>query len=221
MDPEFSLIYEKCRHFTKTNRERMYAMYKATEYVVRKGIPGAIVECGVWRGGSVMVSALTLNRLEEKERQIFLYDTYTGMVEPGERDVTVKRGHSARPRWEMRQKDGYNTWCLATLEEVKQNMALTKYPENKFVYVKGRVEDTIPKVVPDRISILRLDTDFYDSTKHELEHLFPRLSVGGVIMIDDYGCFQGAKDAVDEYFTGHKFILLHRVDSSGRVGIKI
>jgi O-methyltransferase len=83
------------------------------------------------------------------------------------------------------------------------------------------VEDTIPASVPEQIALLRLDTDWYESTKCELEILFPRLVKGGVIIIDDYGCWQGARKAVDEYFNKNNIaILLNRMDDTGRIGIK-
>jgi len=82
------------------------------------------------------------------------------------------------------------------------------------------VEDTVPKEAPDQISILRLDTDWYESTRHELDHLYPRLSSGGVLLIDDYGYWQGSRQAVDEFIerTGAR-LLLQRM-SSGRVAVK-
>ena len=99
-------------------------------------------------------------------------------------------------------------------------MALTKYPENNIIYVKGKVEETIPKIIPSKIALLRLDTDWYESTKHELNHLYPILSKNGVLIIDDYGYWAGAKRAVDEYFFDEQ-ILLNRIDSDARIGIKI
>lgn len=221
MDKKFTDIYETCKPYTKTSKERMYAMYKATEYIEEASIQGAIVECGVWRGGSSMVGALYLSKNNINERDFYLYDTYKGMVEPTEKDVTLKRGAPAKDRWESGKRDGYNAWAYAPLDEVKKNMESTGYPGNKFNYIEGMVEDTILKISPKNIAILRLDTDWYKSTKHELVHLFPLISDGGVLIIDDYGCFKGAKDAVDEFIRENNVcILLHRVDSSGRVGIK-
>jgi O-methyltransferase len=101
-------------------------------------------------------------------------------------------------------------------------MLSTGYPEENLIFVKGKVENTIPGVTPDRICLLRLDTDWYESTYHELNYLFPRLSVNGVIIIDDYGHWQGAREAVDKYFQAKNVkILLNRIDYSGRVGIKV
>jgi O-methyltransferase len=86
--------------------------------------------------------------------------------------------------------------------------------------VKGKVEDTIPANIPERIALLRLDTDFYRSTRHELEHLYPRLERGGVLIIDDYGAYVGARQATDEYFASRPF-LLNRIDEHVRCGVKL
>lgn len=89
-------------------------------------------------------------------------------------------------------------------------------------FVKGKVEDTVPEKAPDRISLLRLDTDWYESTYHGLLHLYPRLSVGGVLIIDDYGHWAGAKKAVDQYLNeNHLKLLLNRIDDTGRIGVKL
>src|SRR5690606_24776929 len=101
------------------------------------------------------------------------------------------------------------------------NMVSTGYPMERCHFVEGKVEDTIPATVPDRISLLRLDTDWYESTRHELEHLWPLLQPGGVLIIDDYGHFEGARKAVDEYFLDRSDApLLNRIDYTGRIAIK-
>lgn len=92
----------------------------------------------------------------------------------------------------------------------------------KFIILKGKVEDTIPNVLPDTISLLRLDTDWYESTKHELTYLYPKLTKKGILLIDDYGYWQGSKKAVDEYIEEEKLsIFLNRIDLSGRLAVKI
>jgi hypothetical protein len=104
---------------------------------------------------------------------------------------------------------------------VKLNIESTNYPKNLVHFVKGKVEDTIPQTMPEKIAILRLDTDWYESTYHELKHLFPKLVKGGIIIIDDYGHWKGAREAVDQYFTENGIhILLNRIDYTGRIGIK-
>ncbi|MFX1257024.1 MAG: TylF/MycF/NovP-related O-methyltransferase [Promethearchaeota archaeon] len=101
-------------------------------------------------------------------------------------------------------------------------MALTGYPKESVVYIKGKVENTIPNMIPEKISLLRLDTDWYNSTYHELKHLYPILSQKGIIIIDDYGHWKGARKATDNYFKENNVqILLNRIDYKGRLGIKL
>ncbi|HEY1754069.1 MAG TPA: TylF/MycF/NovP-related O-methyltransferase [Bryobacteraceae bacterium] len=217
MEPEFIASFEACKPYTSTSVERMYALFQATRYIARCGIPGAIVECGVWRGGSMMLSALTLRQLGVTDRAIYMYDTYAGMAEPEEKD-----GFEAARGWRSKQKRSHNDWCYAPLQEVRKNMAATGYPPDKIRFIEGKVEDTIPEVIPDQIALLRLDTDWYASTHHELEHLFPRLSRTGVLLLDDYGHWRGARDAVNDYIETHRIpFLLQRIDYSGRLAIKV
>jgi hypothetical protein len=220
VEEEFKDISRKCEKYTMTSIERMYALYKATEYVVENKITGDVVECGVWKGGSSMLCALTLLKMGESARKIYLYDTYAGMSEPKELDIDFA-GQSAKEIWLRAQHVSFNECDYALLDEVQANLLMTGYPSEHLVFVKGKVEDTIPGTMPDEIAILRLDTDWYESTYHELLHLFPRLSKGGVLLIDDYGHWKGARMAVDTYFDTIKpKILLNRIDYTGRIGIK-
>ena len=212
--------YDRVRQFTMTSAERMFALSEAVKYVVHAGIPGDVVECGVWRGGSAMLCAYGLLDAGDTTRHLYLYDTYSGMPMPTARDRDF-RGVLAMRRWSTQATDHGSDWCYASLDEVRENLAGTGYPQDHVHLVEGRVQDTLPGTAPERISLLRLDTDWYDSTLHELEHLFPRLSVGGVLIIDDYGHWQGVRDAVDEYLQKNQVdILLNRLDYSGRLGVK-
>lgn len=210
IDSEFEDIYRKCKDYTATSKERMYALFKAVEYIVKSKIPGDFVECGVWKGGSVMVIAHTLIKHNEINRKIYLYDTFEGMSEPTKEDVSVD-GKSAYIYWKKLQ---------ISLDEVKKNVFSTGYPKENLIFIKGKVEDTIPKTIPKKISILRLDTDWYESTYHELSHLFPLIVNKGVLIIDDYGYWTGSKKAVDKYFI-NRSLLLNRIDYTGRIGIKM
>ena len=219
-DEKFIRIYNICKPYTLTSKEKMYALYKAVQYAINANISGDFVECGVWEGGSTMLIAYTLLDMEVKDRKIVLYDTFEGMTKPTEIDYDLNNMNQAGNRWKIDQKDDHNDWCYASIESVKKNMSGTKYPENNLIYVKGKVEETIPNTMSSRISLLRLDTDWYESSKHELVHLFPLISKNGVLIIDDYGAWAGQKKAIDEYFS-NKPILLDRIDDGGRIGIKI
>jgi hypothetical protein len=209
----FTGFFEKCKPYTMTTWERQFALYKSVIYMVRNNIPGDIVECGVWKGGSSMMAAYTLLHLNDTGRHLYLYDTYTGMAEPGEADSTY--GNSALNTWKKKQKGDINEWCYSPVEEVENNLARTNYPKDKLHFVKGKVEDSIPGTIPKTIGILRLDTDWYSSTKHEMNHLYPLVSKGGVVIIDDYGYWEGSKKALIEYFAEHDLHpLLNRIDGA-------
>lgn len=222
MEAGFGSIYERSKPYTQTKMDNMYDLYSAVRFVVESGVSGDFVECGVWKGGSSMVAAFTFLTMGESNRRLWLYDTYAGMTEPDERDIKTYDGVSASTFWGPSQQDKVNLWNYSPLEEVKSNLRRTNYPQDHITFVKGRVEDTIPSVVPDSISVLRLDTDLYESTYHELCHLFPLLSDGGVLIIDDYGTWEGAKQATDQYFAENNIsMLFHRVDEGARIGLKL
>jgi predicted O-methyltransferase YrrM len=201
--------------------ERYAALCNAVEYVVEHEVPGSIVECGVYKGASMMAAALALVRLGRQDRDLYLFDTFAGMPAPGDRDVTLV-GRRAAEIWGKRATPGDGEqWLGASVDEVRRNMLDTGYDESKIHFVAGRVEDTLPALAPSEIALLRLDTDWYESTRHELVHLFPRLSRGGVLIIDDYGHWAGAREATDEFFRERGIrILLDRVDYTARTAVK-
>jgi len=205
-----------------TRPEQIVALATSVKYIVENGIRGDLVECGVWRGGSAMAMLYTLLKLGDTERTIYLYDTYNGMTPPGAKDVAHTGESAVDLLNKAKRKTASNIWCWATIEDVTKNVLSTGYPKDKIVLVEGDVRQTIPQTVPTEIALLRLDTDWYESTRHELIHLFPRLTDKGVLIVDDYGHWRGVKDAVDEYFSSHKYKpLLHRIDYSGRYLVKV
>jgi O-methyltransferase len=222
MDPEFAKFYSECKPYTLIHVERMYSLYKAVQYIVKKGVPGDFVECGVWKGGASMMMAKTLMSLGVTDRKIYLYDTFEGMTKPTEEDKSVMSGKApVQDIWEREQAGDHNNWCYGPIDGVKAAMATTGYPAENLIFVKGPVEETLPKTLPGQIAMLRLDTDWYSSTKHEMEHLFPLLVKDGVLILDDYGYWAGARKAADEYLAQHGITLfLHRDDYSGATGIK-
>ncbi len=219
LEPEFERFLERCEEYTMTSRERMYSVFQAARYVSAAGITGDVVECGVWRGGSSMMAALTLDAAGEA-RRFWLYDTFEGMPAPTAEDVGL-HGEDAFAEWQRNQRGEINEWCYAPLDDVRTNLQSVGIPENRLELVAGKVEETIPQRVPERIALLRLDTDWYESTWHELVHLYPRLVYGGVLILDDYGHWGGARAAVDRYLAEHGInLLLNRIDYSGRIAIK-
>jgi O-methyltransferase len=220
IDPQFLEIYNQCKEYTYITSQGAYALYQTIKYIVKAKIEGDFVECGVWKGGAAMIIAKTLISLGETKRKIYLYDTYEGMVEPTAEDKIIGTNKLAIVTWKKKQKKGKSDWCFCNLEEVKNNLLTTGYALENLIFVKGKVEQTIPNTIPSKISLLRLDTDWYESTKHELVHLFPCLEKNGVLIVDDYGCWAGSRKAVDEYFMNIP-IFLNSVDYQQVLGIKI
>jgi hypothetical protein len=198
------------------------ALVDAVKYIVNNKIQGAFVECGVWRGGSAMAMAHVLREMGDEDREIFLYDTFAGMTKPREVDISFY-GEAAQEIFQRtRVSEDASDWCLSPIDEVKENVFKTGYPKDKIHFIKGKVEDTIPEIVPGKIALLRLDTDWYESTKHEMVHLFPLLAPYGILIIDDYGSWQGARQAVDEFISENDLCLfLSRIDNTGRIAVKM
>jgi hypothetical protein len=220
IEPWVEQIIERVRPFTMTSSERISALCHAVRYIAKHGIPGDIVECGVWRGGSVMAAALTLQAEHDISRALHLFDTFAGMPPPSAVDRAAQSGRTAASL--LAEADSSSDlWALAPINDVRANLESTNYPVDRIRLIKGRVEDTIPREAPAEIALLRLDTDWYESTRHELIHLYPKLSIGGVLIVDDYGHWEGARRAVDEYIRDNSLaILLHRIDYTGRIAVK-
>ncbi len=216
-------IIDRVRPYTMTSDERLQALVDAVRYCVRRGVPGAFAECGVWRGGSVLAMILTLQEEGAADRDIFLFDTFEGMTAPTEHDVS-DLDPPALETW--RAADG-KPWAelfdaaIFNEDQVRETLRTAGYADERLHFVRGPVEETLPQNAPGELALLRLDTDWYESTRHELEHLYPRLSDGGVLIIDDYGHWDGARRAVDEYFRRQAApLLLNRIDYTGRIAVK-
>lgn len=203
-----------------TGVEAPWALYQSIEYIVRHNIPGDIVECGVWSGGSMLLAAHALQHFGDTSRRIWLYDTFAGVPKP---DAMDRRwdGVAVLPTWEYHERNGSRWGYGGTQEHVRNVMRSSGYPEDRLVFVEGMVEDTLPAMRPETIGLLRLDTDLFRSTYHELAHLYPLLSVGGVLIIDDYGGFQGVQIAVDRYFEEmQRPTFLSRISAGARLVVK-
>ncbi len=210
------------RPYTMTSAERLWSLINAVRYILDEGLSGDFAECGVWRGGSVMAMAHALNERQVSDRRIWLYDTFAGMTDPTVEDVEEGTGVTAAEMLATTEVgDGNNVWCVAGRADVEANLRTTGYPMDRFSLVEGDVAVTLHDSVPDSISLLRLDTDWFESTRISLKVLYPRLVPGGVCILDDYGHWQGARRAVDEYFAAlGRRPYMHPIDYSGRVFIK-
>ena len=222
LEPDFLDLFSQCRDESMASVERMYALYKAVEHVIATGVGGDFVECGVWRGGSAMMMALAARRFGDPGRRLWLYDTFEGMTPPDDCDVQAMSGVAAADILAGRAKtldDPF--WGVSPLSTVQANLERTGHAADLTRYVVGDVMESLPATAPVQIAVLRLDTDWFESTRHELEHLYPRLAPGGVLIIDDYGYWTGARRAVDEYFaTLDRRPFLNRIDYTGRLAVK-
>jgi len=216
-DETFSNLFLKARDFTMTGKDAMFALYSACVYADRNAIPGAFVECGTWMGGSAILAGLTFETLGTP-RRLWLYDTFEGMTAPTDADIDV---HGESAAFYMDKFGDETGWCYASRDQVERNFAEAGLSTERTHFIEGDVMETLRCEAPDEISVLRLDTDWYESTRLELEVLYPRLAPGGVLIIDDYGYWSGSRKATDEYFANRRAPLLNRVNDQVRLCIKI
>ena len=213
----FKKLLSKVQNYTMTSPRRIFYLYKSVLHIVNNNIRGDIVECGVWKGGSIMTIVLTLTMKKKKNKNIFLYDTFSGMSAPTKEDYLFS--DKSKLAKDLLKDDQYLR-CISNIAEVKKNVFKTRYPKNKFKFIIGDVKKTLKSKYPNKISLLRLDTDWYESTKIELNVLYPKLSKGGILIIDDYKTWGGCKKAVDEYFKDKNNIFFLTIDNEALLGIK-
>lgn len=199
------------------------ATLKAARYVAENQIEGDFVECGVWRGGNALIAAEIFRRYG-LDKRVFLFDTFMGMTEPSDDDRGISDNEPAINKYKTEQRPNHNNWCYAPIDEVRANFTNRGLLGVNTVFVKGPVEETLglPSNLPAIISILRLDTDWYESTKISLEVLYPKITSGGCLIVDDYGFWSGSRKATDQYF--EQLLprpLLNVTDSSRRIAVKV
>ena len=175
--------------------ERIASLHNIIQDVYQNSIKGDFVECGIYKGGN-MIIAKTFFESVNNYRTFYGYDTFAGMTEP-----SLKDGNKARKSWNNKAK------CEASIEEVKNEFNKRNILDDSVKFIVGDVRETLLNLdnLPKEISVLRLDTDFYESTLIELQILYPRLVEGGWLIIDDYGHWTGCRTAVNEYF-GEDFV---------------
>lgn len=230
----FRDLFDKYKNDTMVPPMDAYYSYLAANYVGNNNIEGSIVECGVYRGGLTMIMAETIEKYSNNnfDREYYLLDTFLGMPEPSKEDfkmsLTLNNSvndvikHTKDKYLSSLNDVGKSNWCLGEIEEVKKTINKSGIDINKFFLIEGMVEKTLQNnTIPD-IAILRLDTDFYSSTIAELKILYPKLVKGGVLIIDDYGVWNGATKATHEYFNFFKddFPLLIPLPKNGAILVK-
>ena len=217
---EKELFNSICPEYTMTSPERIFALMKSINFIKNNNVEGDFVECGVWRGGNLILFQKFIEKYN-LNKKIYAYDTFEGMSEPEKIDETFKGESSLYLLNKLKKKKVNRKENIliadCSLEQVEQNFK--KFTnKNNLISIKGDVEKTlnVKENLPNKISILRLDTDWYSSTKKELEILFPLLEKNGVLIIDDYGFWKGARKAVDEYFE-NKNVTIFKIDFTGRM----
>ena len=216
IDEENKNLIEFIGEYSLTPLIRRWTLIKSLHYINKKKVIGDIVECGIWRGGNLFLAKKIQDKYyKEIKRKLYGFDTFEGMPEPSIHDgVKVNKTY-------QNFKNKNEPWTKASLDDVKNFSKKLFLDIDEFNFIKGKVEDTLKdkKNLPNKISLLRLDTDLYESTKIELNILYPLLVEKGILIIDDYGDFQGCRKAVDEYFSD-KNVLMISVDKSCRVIVK-
>ena len=223
VEPEFIDMVQTSNAIDRFS-EKLYTTYTSIEYLLKNRIPGDYVECGVYKGRHISMIVMTLLKRGVTDRDIYLYDTFAGMTKPGPHDVRtsrVNKGSNPVEEWEtLNTEDGYLI-RYAGLDEVKNYVFETGYPKEHFHFVQDDIKETVPNNRHKKIALLRLDTDWYELTKHELVHMYDLVSLGGVLIIDDYGSHEGARKAVDEFFAGQGlFPFLFRTNKNERAMVK-
>lgn len=205
---------EICRRYSALSVERLRNNIEIVQYVNANGIEGDIVEAGIYKGGSMLAmmrahEGTAAGDSSTPKRRFHLYDTFTGMTAPTEADCDFTGKHATQLI-----KEHENVLCICDLETVQKTIrAHTKIPEAHIEYHVGDILQL--KEFPEKIAVLRLDTDWYESTAFELAHFYDRVSSGGAVIIDDYGHWKGSRKAVDEFLATHPGIELRKIDYTG------
>ena len=217
-------IIETAKLFTMTSYQKLNCLLRSIQHVNNKNLEGDFVECGVWKGGNLILFKNMMTKLNITNKSIYAFDTFEGMSKPTDIDVDIRfNKQKAYDVMKNSVKDYniHNIHSYYPIEKVRENLINNCNEIENIKLIKGDVLKTllISENIPDKISILRLDTDWYESTKIELEILFPKLVKDGILIIDDYGDYLGCKKAVDDYFKDKKFNIF-KVDSGARMLIK-
>ena len=207
---------EKFERLCLASKTNLWSINQSLQHIKNKNIPGELVECGIYNGFTIAF----IDKIAEQiglNKSIWGYDTF----EEGFLKDTVSENDNFNIKKKKFDVTNDKTDYFTKEQVIKNINKHTNFNNERIKLIKGNIIETLEKEenAPNKISFLRMDTDIYQTTKKQLEILYPKLSVGGVLHIDDYGWMSGVKDAVDEYFKDKK-IWLHRVDLTCRYLIK-
>lgn len=198
--------FESCKNLSSKKIEFFLTLENILDYLFINKIDGDVVECGVFKGANCKFICNFFKENNFEYKNVYLYDTFEGMPIASNEDININSRKNYNDYIKKIEKNSSqnNFYRYEHINNVQKNILSTNYNEEKILFIKGMVEDTIPKQMPDKISLLILDTDYYKSTIHELKYLYPLVVSGGFIIIDDYGTWAGVKKAVDEFFVDKK-----------------
>ncbi len=195
---QFRELYFQVRNFTMLSRERLYDFYLSVDYVMDNEIRGDIVEVGCWGGGALALALSRVITRHGQKRNVWGFDTFEGHPEPSSDELDVW-GNNQLERFEEFRSRG-DDWCKVEIKQVRENVETVCASTKQLQLIKGKAEETLKVEVPETVSVLRIDVDWYEPSLASLDVLYPRLSRGGVLIIDDYGHHSGSRKAFNEYF---------------------
>lgn len=164
--------------------------------VLRRGMPGDLIETGVWRGGATIFMRAVLKAYGDTERKVWVADSFQGLPKPDPERWPADVGNTF---WTVEQ-------LAVSVDEVKANFERHGLLDDRVRFLVGWFEDTLPTAPIERLALLRLDGDMYGSTMDALEALYPKVSPRGYVIIDDYGAIPQCKEAVTDYRNAHRII---------------
>ncbi len=173
--------------------------------VIRQGVPGDLIETGVWRGGTTIFMRAILAAFEESERRVWVADSFQGLPAPDPKYY---------PPGESLALD--LPWLAIDLEQVKNNFSRYGLLDAQVEFLPGWFADTLPSAPIEQLAVIRLDGDLYQSTMDAITALYPRLSPGGYLIVDDYGCIEECRRAITDYRFAHAITEeIHEIDWTG------
>jgi O-methyltransferase len=177
-----------------------------TDRAIQEKVPGDFIETGVWRGGACALMRGILKARDVTDRKVYVADSFEGLPPPNEEEYPADTGSRFHTRGRL----------SITQETVQKTFEKYDLLDDQVVFVKGWFKDTLHKIDCEKLALVRLDGDMYESTIQAIETLYPKLSKGGFLIVDDYGGIKACKEAITDYREKHGITdEIHQVDHSG------
>lgn len=182
--------------YTVIGMTRLNNLQFCVEDVLKNNIPGDLIECGAWRGGATIFMRAILKAYSVTDRKVFVADSFEGMPETNPAKYPMDKGME-------KSSSLYSDYFKVSLEQVKANFASFDLLDSQVVFLKGWFKETLPTAPIQKLAVLRVDADLYESTMDSLVNLYPKLAVGGYLIVDDFGCYPACSQAVLDYRQAH------------------